>query len=286
MAEITAQMVKDLREKTGAGMGDCKKALVESEGDINGAIEYLRKKGAASVAKRADRSANEGLVVTRTKEDGKKAIVVEINSETDFVAKNADFLNFANTVADALIANDVVDMDSLLALTLNGDTVQAHFNDILAKFGEKIEIRRFKSINSNGFIADYTHAGSKLAVLVEVSASELNELSKKLLREIAMQVAAMNPMYIDRSFATQEQINKEIEIYTEQAVAEGKKPEIAQKVATGRLEKYFQEQCLVEQTFVKDPSKTVNDVLKEISAEVGNEVTIKNFIRYFLGENN
>lgn len=284
MVEITAQMVKELRNKTGAGMGDCKKALVEAEGDINSANEILRKKGAATVAKRADRSANEGLVLSRTSEDGKKAIIVEINSETDFVAKNAEFISFSHIVADALINNAVNNIDELMNVKVGFETLLGLYNEILAKFGEKIQIRRFETINTDGFVTDYVHAGSKLAVLVEANTPNFTDEGKKVLRDIAMQIAAMNPIFVDRSVVTQAHIDKEIEIYTEQAIAEGKKPEIAVKIANGKLDKFYQEQCLVEQTFVKDPSKNINDVVKGISTEMGTDVKIKSFRRYFLGE--
>ena len=284
MSQITPQMVKELREKTGAGMGDCKQALTDSNGDMQAAIEVLRKKGAASAAKRADRAANEGLVITRTSPDGKVAAMVEICCETDFVARNAEFDKYANNVADALFANNPANLDELLALSVAGDTVQGLHNEILAKFSERIEIRKFQKIVTDGYVAEYVHAGSKLGVLIEISEAEPNEKAKLLIRDIAMQIAAMNPQYIDRDFVTAEHIAKEIEIYKEMAINEGKKPEIAERVATGRLEKFFQEACLVEQAFVKDSAKTIKDVVKEISNEYGKEVKVNKFLRFFLGE--
>lgn len=284
MADISAQLVKTLREKTGAGMGDCKKALVESDGDMDKAIEILRKKGAASAAKRADRTANEGLIAPRTSADSKAACVVEINCETDFVARNPEFEAYVNTVADTLIANPVNTLDELLQLNVGKDTIQGMHNEILAKFSERIEIRRFKYMKSTGSFATYLHAGSKLAVLVEVSAPTLNAAALSLVRDIAMQIAAMNPQFIDRSIVTQETLDKEKEIYTQQAVDSGKKQDIAERIAIGKLEKFFQEQCLMEQTFVKDANKTVTDVVKQISQECGEDVKILSFTRYFLGE--
>jgi len=280
---VTAQMVKDLRDKTGAGMADCKKALDEANGDMSAAIDVLRKRGAASAAKRADRSTNEGLIVAKTSADNKSAAIVEINCETDFVARNEEFMEFASQIGDAVLAHNYTSVDEILAVNIGGKTLGDLYNEMLAKFSERIGIKRFTRIEtSSGTIASYIHAGSKLAVLLEINAVA-NEKGLALMRDIAMQVAAMNPMFIDRSTVNTEAIDKEIEIYREQAILEGKKPEIADRVATGRLEKFYQEQCLVEQSFVKDSSKTINDVVKEISAEVGSDVKILSFYRYFLG---
>ncbi|MFA6570466.1 MAG: translation elongation factor Ts [Bacteroidota bacterium] len=284
MAQITPQLVKELRDKTGAGMGDCKNALQESDGDMQKAIEILRKKGAASAAKRADRSANEGLVISKVTDDKKTAVIVEINCETDFVSRNAEFERFANSVAGALLLNDAANLDELLKLTFEGNTVQDILNDMLAKFSEKIEIRRFEKIKSDGYIADYIHAGSRLSVLVESSTDKISDKAHAHLRDIAMQIAAMKPTFIHREQVSAEQIEKEKEIEKEKAITEGKKPEIADRIATGKLEKFFQEQCLLEQTFVKDPAKTIADVIKEISADLGVDINIKSFRRYFLGE--
>ncbi len=284
MAQVSAQLVKELREKTGAGMGDCKKALDETQGDIQAAIEILRKKGAASVAKRADRSANEGLVIALTSQDGHKAIIVEVNCETDFVARNAEFDNYAKQIANALLNNKVSSIEEAMETMADGKKLIDLHNEILAKFSEKIEIRRHEIIETRGFVADYIHAGNKLAVLVEVSAAALGESAYSKLRDVAMQIAAMNPAFVSRNQVDQVTLDKEKEIYMQQAVDSGKKPEIAEKIATGKLEKFYQENCLLEQTFVKDGNKTITDVMKEISAECGSEVSILSFRRYFLGE--
>lgn len=285
MSEITPQMVKTLREKTGAGMADCKKALVDANGDMNEAIEILRKKGAASAAKRADRVASEGIIATRLSDDRKLAAIVEVNCETDFVARNAEFESYVNKVADALLGNEINNVDELMKIKVNGDTIEGIHNEILAKFGEKIDIRRFERIKSEGTIATYNHAGNKLAVVIEVSAPNLNDTAFALLRDIAMQIAAMNPQFIDRNDVDQATLAKEKEIYVQQAIDSGKPADIADRIATGKLEKFYQEQCLVEQSFVKDPNKTVNDVVKEISNIAGCEVKILSFRRYLLGEN-
>jgi elongation factor Ts len=284
MAEITPQLVKSLRDKTGAGMGDCKNALVEAEGDMQTAIEILRKKGAASAAKRADRSAKEGMIYALVNKQSTKGVIVEVNSETDFVARNAKFEEYVKIVADTLLSSNAKTIEELMAEKVGSDTIQGLHNEILAKFSENISVRRFDSIVTENYVTSYIHTGSKLAVLIEASIQNPSEAAAELLHDIAMQVAAMNPLFIDRSQASQEKIQKEIEIYKELAIAEGKKPEMAERIAQGKLEKFFQEQCLVEQTFVKDGNKTIKNVLDEISADFGSEVKILKFVRYFLGE--
>lgn len=284
MANITPQMVKELREKTGAGMGDCKKALEATAGDMAAAIDELRKKGAASAAKRSDRSANEGLIVAKTTDDGKIAVIAEVNCETDFVGRNQEFVNYGETIADALLANNVTDVPSLMKLNYKNDTIEGIHNEILAKFAEKIEIRRFEKLTTNGYISSYIHAGSKLAVLIELNLTNPSDKSKGLIRDIAMQIAAMNPSFVDRSKVTQEVIDREMTIYREQAITEGKPQQMADRIAQGRLDKFYQDACLVEQAFVKDSKKTVKDVVAEISADAGSEVSVLSFRRYFLGE--
>lgn len=285
MSNITPLMVKSLRDKTGAGMADCKKALEENNGNMEEAISYLRKKGAASAAKRAEREAKEGAIVARTSEDGKKAVLVEVNSETDFVAKNASFVEYTQVVADALINSDATTAEELMKINVNNNSIENLHNDILAKFSEKIEIRRMKRINTNGYIESYVHAGGKLAVLVEISNDKLGENGKLLLRDIAMQIAAMSPLYVDKADVTQDTLDKEKVIYIEQAIAEGKKPEIAERIATGKIEKYYEDFCLMQQNFVKDGNKKIADVVAEIAKEINGEVKILSFIRYTLGGN-
>ncbi|GAB1372708.1 translation elongation factor Ts [Candidatus Kapaibacterium sp.] len=284
MAEISALMVKNLRDKTGAGMADCKKALVEADGDMNLAIEILRKKGAASAAKRADKSANEGMIIAQANSAGNVASIIEINCETDFVARNAEFVNYVTTVANAYLDNAVGSVDELFALSYNGTKILDLHNEILAKFSEKIEARRMGRWVSEGFISSYIHAGNKLAVLLEVSAPNLNEDAQLLVRDIAMQIAAMNPQFINREQVDNVTLAKEVEIYKQQAIEQGKKEEIAEKIAQGRLEKFYTENCLIEQAFVKDGGMTVTDVLKKVSDLVGTEVKVTRFLRYALGE--
>ena len=284
MVQITPQLVKELREKTSAGMSDCKKALVEANGDLKEAIEILRKKGAASAAKRSDRSANEGIVISKVNESSSEAAIVELNCETDFVARNQDFVDYAEKLVNTVLNTKVKTMEELLNQKISDDTVQDIHNEILAKFSENISIRRFEFIESKGYIANYIHPGSRLSVLVELSCKNPNEKAKSLIHDIAMQIAAMNPSYISRDDVQAEHLQKEVEIYKEHAINEGKKPEIAERIAQGRVEKFFQEQCLLEQAFVKDAAKTVKDVVDEISKEMEAEVKILSFRRYFLGE--
>ncbi len=278
MADISAKLVMELRNKTGAGMADCKKALVENDGDIEKSIDYLRKKGAASAAKRSDRDTNEGLIVTRLSADGKTAALLSITCETDFVALNQDFIDYVNNVADALISSSASTPEELMKVTLNGTSVESLHNSILAKFSERIGISKIERINSAGTVVSYIHNGSKLAVLLDVNIS-LNDANTLIAKDIAMQVAAMNPQFVDRNFVTQDVLDKEKEIYVDQAIAEGKKPEIAERVAQGRVEKFYKENCLIEQAFVKDGNKTVADILKDIDANA----KINNFYRVSIG---
>jgi len=282
---ISAQDVKSLRDRTGAGMADCKKALEEANGDMNGAIEILRKKGAATAAKRADKAANEGVVATAISEDRSRAAMVEVNCETDFVARNEEFSSFTRKLAQYVLDNEPADMDALLAGEMEGKSVQTWLNELLGKFSERIEIKRFELVRTDGgFVADYVHNGDKLGVLVELSGNGNPEKAGAIARDIAMQVAAMNPAYVKREEIPQNVLDKEREIYLEQVVNEGKKPEFAEKIITGRLEKFYADACLLEQTFVKDSSKLIRDVLADFSKEAGSDVTVVRFTRFNLGE--
>lgn len=284
MANITPKQVKELREKTGAGMADCKKALVESDGDMKKAIEFLREKGAASAAKRADKAANEGLVIAKTNNGGKNAVIVELNCETDFVAKNQEFVDYVNKIADTLLNEKIENVDTLMKAKVGDDTIEGLHNEILAKFSEKIEIRRFTQLETNGYIESYNHAGNRLGVLIEVNSDKISEDGKSMVRDIAMQIAAMNPGFVNRNEVDSETLEKEKALYYKQAIEQGKKEDIANRIATGRLEKFYSENCLIEQVFVKDSKKTIKDVLKQISDDAGDTVDIVKFYRYSLGE--
>ncbi len=280
---ISAQDVKSLRDRTGAGMGDCKKALEEAGGDMDAAIEVLRKKGAATAAKRADKDANEGVVATAISADRTRAAIVEVNCETDFVARNVEFSDFVRKLADHVVNAEPTSIEELMASSIDGATVETLLNDLLAKFNERIEIRRFEIVKTEGgFVADYVHNGDKLGVLVEFQGAG-DEGVSAVGRDVAMQIAAMNPQYVRREEVPQEALDKEREIYSEQMRNEGKKEEIIGKIVEGRIEKYYADVCLLEQSFVKDSSKAVNEVLKE-QAGGDNAPTVVRFIRYNLGQ--
>lgn len=284
---ISATQVKELREKTGAGMVDCKKALEEANGDFQKAIELLRKKGAAVAAKRAEKAANEGLILTRIFNNGSSAVIVEINCETDFVAKSEDFVSFANFVLDTLVQNKPADVSSLLQLSINGKNVQDELNALIGKIGEKIEISRFAYDNvDNGLIVDYIHHGSKLGVLVSaenVPQDKISEL-QPILKDIAMQIAAMRPITIYREEVDKSIIEKELEIYKELARKEGKPEQVLEKIAMGKLNKFYEENCLVEQIFVKDNTKKVGNLIEEFNKKNNSQVKLVRFKRFHLSD--
>ncbi len=280
---ITAAQVNELRQKTGAGMMDCKKALTEADGNFEKAIEILRKKGAAVAAKRADRNANEGIVLTKVADDNKKAFMVEVNCETDFVAKSNDFLEFADTVLKTVVEYEPKNMEELLSKNGLADKL----SDIIGKIGEKIEVSRFIIVTTeNGLVNDYVHHGNKLAILVHaenVGSSNADEL-KTLLRNVAMQVASMNPLVLYREEVPTDTLNKEIEIYKDLARKEGKPENILERIATGKLEKFFEENCLYEQVYVKDNSKKIKDLINEFNKKYNSEVKLVKFYRYHLSD--
>jgi elongation factor Ts len=284
--EITSELIKKLRDKTGAGMMDCKRALEASKGDMEASIEYLRKKGAAVAAKRADRSAKEGMIVTHVSADGKLGVIVEVNCETDFVGRSDDFTNFAGLVAEVVAKHRPASVEVLHGHTTSaGKKVIEHLNDLLAKVGEKIDVRRFDIVDStDGVVSSYTHLGNKIGVLVEFSGLSKEECVKGAGRDIAMQVAAMNPTVIGREQIEKVTVDRELEIYRTQAKNEGKKEQVIERIATGKLEKFYQEVCLLEQTFIKDQGKTIKDVLQETGKAAGITPAIRRFLRFHLGE--
>lgn len=283
---ISAQQVKELREKTGAGMMDCKKALTEAEGDFDKAIEILRKKGASVAAKRAERTANEGLVLTNVYNDGKSAAIVEVNCETDFVAKSDDFVAFANTVMDTIVTQKPADLDALLACEVEGRKISDLLTDIIGKIGEKIEVSRFATEDiENGLLVDYVHHGSKLAVLAKVEGqTEATDKLTDVVKDIAMQAAAMKPQYLAIEDVPKDVIEKEIEIYKEISAKEGKPEAILEKIAIGKLNKYYEEVCLIEQSFIKDNAKKVKDVIAEFNKENSSDVKLTKYYRFHLSD--
>lgn len=279
--EITAAMVKELRDKTGAGMMDCKKALSENNGDLQLAIEYLRKKGAATAEKRADRSANEGVVLTDV-ENG-NGIILEVNCETDFVARSEDFLGFSNRALGLVKSQSPADVDALMALQSDGLSLADHLTEIIGKIGEKIEVRRFATFRTDGIVIDYIHPGAKLGVMLEITGSGENEDVRKLGKDLAMQVAAMNPVAIDRDAVPVEVREKELEIYRQQAAEQGKPENMLDRIAEGKLNKYFQEFTLLEQTFLRDTTKTVKEQVEEVAKTVGSGLKVVRFERFQVG---
>ncbi|GLC82125.1 translation elongation factor Ts [Lacrimispora brassicae] len=289
MAAVTAGMVKELREMTGAGMMDCKKALAETDGDMDKAVEFLREKGLAAASKKAGRIAAEGLVTTVVSEDGKSAAIVEVNSETDFVAKNAQFQGYVADVAAQVLVSQTKDMDAFLAETWTKDsslTVAQALSSQIAVIGENMNIRRFEKIVTDGVVVDYIHGGGRIGVLIEADAEVVNDAVKEALKNIAMQIAALTPKYVKRDEISQEFIDHEMEILKVQAKNENpdKPDNILEKMIVGRLNKELKEFCLVDQAYVKDGDLTVGKYLEQVSKEVGGKVEVKKFVRFETGE--
>jgi len=269
---ITAGLVKELRERTGAGMMDCKKALVEVEGDLEQAADLLRKAGQAKADKKASRVAAEGLVLVKAASGGGAHVVLEINSETDFVAKDENFVRYAETVAEAVLSGSPADVEALMSLEVGGKSLETLRQDLVAKIGENVSVRRFARVASDRLVGAYAHMG-RIGVLVEIDGGTV-----ELARDLAMQVAATSPRYVSPDEVPEEALAKEREILAAQASQEGKPEEIVQKMVEGRLRKYLDEVTLAGQPFVKDPDKRVRDLLAE------SEATVVGFLRYEVGE--
>ncbi|EXG86508.1 MULTISPECIES: translation elongation factor Ts [Lacrimispora] len=289
MAAVTAGMVKELREMTGAGMMDCKKALAETDGDMDKAVEFLREKGLAAASKKAGRIAAEGIVTTVVSEDGKSAAIVEVNSETDFVAKNAQFQTYVADVATQVLTSQATDMEGFLAETWTQDnslTVAQALSSQIAVIGENMNIRRYEKIVTEGVVVDYIHGGGRIGVLIEADAEVVNDTVKEALKNIAMQIAALTPKYVKRDEIPQDFIDHEMEILKVQAKNENpdKPDNILEKMIVGRLNKELKEFCLVDQAYVKDGDLTVGKYLEQVSKEVGGKVDVKKFVRFETGE--
>ena len=286
MANISAQLVKELREMTGAKMMDCKKALVQTEGDIEKAIEFLREKGLADAAKKSGRVAAEGIVKTYISEDKKKGSVVEFNCETDFVAANDEFLGFANKVAEIAANSNATTVEELSAEKCDGEsTIDEVRTALVAKLGENMTVRRFVRFSvENGAIQSYIHAAGKIGVLVQLGCENNSPVLLEVAKDVAMHIAAVNPLFLDSSAVDAETLEKEREIYRVQAQNEGKPANIVEKMVEGRVKKYLKEVCLVEQVFVKNPDFTITKYLEEKSKEVGATITIEKFARFERGE--
>jgi len=278
MTKITAKEVNDLRKRTGAGMMDCKNALVESNGDIEKAIDYLRKKGQKLASKRADRNASEGIVLAKTNAENNFATLIMLNCETDFVAKNQDFIDFINTVLDKSIETKPNSLDELKAMNINGRTVADNLTDMVGKIGEKMEIPHYEFIESP-IVFSYNHHGNRLATIMGMNNSSVASIDQ-MGRELSMQIAAMNPIAIDKDDIDQKVIEREMEIGKEQALQEGKPEELAEKIAAGKLNKFYKENTLLNQDFIRDTKKTVRQYLSENDKDLA----ITAFKRLMLGE--
>ncbi len=262
MSTITAADINKLRQATGAGMLDCRKALTESNGDFEAAIDWLRKQGQKVAAKRSDREAKEGVILAKTTADNKAGIVLCISCETDFVSKNAEFVAFANSIADAAVAHNVKSAEELNNVEINGAKVADLINDKLASIGEKIEVSKFARIEAP-YVSSYIHGANRMGVLVG-----LTKTSEEAGKDVAMQIAAMNPLAVDESSIPADVIAREKDIAIEMVKAEGKPAEMAEKIAMGKLNKFFKDNTLMAQAFVKDNNKSVADYLKSIEADL------------------
>lgn len=285
--KITAQMVKELRERTGAGMMNCKKALTETDGDMDKAIEVLREKGLAAAAKKAGRVAAEGLVDTYISEDGKKGAIVEVNCETDFVASNEDFVNLTKNVAKQAALTDATTIEELSAEKYIGDntiTVKDAVTNLIAKLGENMSFRRFEKFSTeSGTLVNYIHGGGRIAVLVQVEGGN-SPAVKDVAKELALQIAAVNPQYITSDEVPEDALNKEREIYREQSLNEGKPEKIVDKIVEGKVKKYYKEVCLIEQPWIRDQDQSIKKFLSDKSKEIGSELKVVKFTRFEKGE--
>ncbi len=289
---VTACMVKELREMTGAGMMDCKKALNETNGDMDAAVEFLRKNGQAKAEKKAGRIAAEGIVMAEVKDD-KVAAIVEVNSETDFVAKNAEFQGFVKAVVEQAMETEAADMDAFMAENWKEDaskTVKDALTEKISVIGENLSIRRFEKVVSDGCVVAYIHGGGRIGVLVEADTDVVNDEIKTCLKNVAMQVAAMSPKYVSREEVSEEYMEHEKEILLAQAKKENEesnkpKPDnIIEKMIVGRLNKELKEICLLDQVYVQDGDLTVAKYVEKVAKETGANLSVKKFVRFETGE--
>ena len=286
---ITAAQVKELREMTGAGMMDCKKALTATDGDMDKAVEFLREKGLATAQKKASRVAAEGLCKTLVADDEKNAVVVEVNSETDFVAKNADFQAYVKAVVNQALTTKAANMDEFMAEAWNEDaakTVKDVLTEKIAVIGENLNISRFEKVETEGCVVSYIHGGGRIGVLVEADTDVVNDEIKACLKNVAMQVAAMSPKYVSRDEVDQDFLEHEKEILLAQAKKENpNKPDnIIEKMIIGRLNKEMKEICLLDQVYVQDSDLTVAKYVEKVAKENGANVAVKKFVRFETGE--
>ena len=272
---ITSALIKELRERTGAGMLDCKKALEENNGDVEKAIDWLREKGIAKAAKKSGRIAAEGLVFGAVTPDRKKGVVLEFNSETDFVAKNEEFKSFGEKLVELSLKHDVTSEDELKALEVDGKTIDFILTELIAKIGENMNLRRVKAVTTTGFLETYIHLGGKIGVLLDLNGEATPENIEKA-KGVAMHIAAMDPKYLAPEEVTTDDLDREREISRKQLEEEGKPANIIEKILDGKMRKFYEENCLIKQKFVRDDSVTIEDFIKPL--------TINGFTRFKVGE--
>lgn len=282
---VTAALVKELRERTGAGMMDCKKALVETDGNIDKAIEVLREKGLSKAAKKSGRIAAEGLVRIAYNDDNSESAIVEINSETDFVAKNDEFITFVEDIANMALLHGEKDMDEFMSVDFNGKPISGVLTDKIAKIGENMNIRRYKKLATDGVVyTGYTHGGGRIGVIVgiktDASADEISRVGK----DVAMQIASMDPKFISDKDVDPEYLENEKRILTQEVLNEGKKPEIVDKIVAGKIKKELKEVCLLDQPFVKDGDMSVGQYIADAAKEIGKSMEVVEMLRYEVGE--
>ena len=290
MATITAQLVKELRDRTGAGMMECKNALVESDGDIEKAIDILRTRGLAAAVKKEGRETNEGVVIAEVSEDGKLAALAEVNCETDFVGTNEVFRAFAKQVVDAVAATDPADVEDLKQKEIDGQKIEDLLVEQIHKIGENMQISRFARFESDGstHMDSYIHAGGKIGVIAEFAAADAETFStdafKEMAHDVVMHIAATAPLEVSREDVAADVVEHELSIYKAQAAESGKPENIQEKMAEGRLEKFYKQSVLLEQEFVKDPSQAVKDIVSAASKTAGDEISVVRFERFVLDE--
>jgi len=288
MSEISASLVKQLREQTGAGMMECKKALVEANGSVEEAIVILRKRGLASAAKKSSRATKQGLIVAQVGTDAKTGVLVEVNCESDFVARTDDFQEFSSKLAGVVGSGTYADVNAILGAPLDGGTVEDFLKAKIAKLGENMSIARFSRIDTDGVVGSYIHPGAQLGVLIELGTNLGGAAAsadfQELVKDVAMQIAAADPKFIRREDVTADVIEKEKEIQKARVIAEGKPEKVAEKIVEGRMGKYYEEICLLEQPFIKEGSITVGELVKQKAKALGTEIQIVRFARYKVGE--
>ena len=282
---VTAALVKELRERTGAGMMDCKKALVETDGDIEKAIDYLREKGIMKAQKKAGRIAAEGLVRVAFGEGNKTASIVEVNSETDFVAKNEEFIEFVEDLAKEVLVKGNMPMEQFVAEPFGEGTVQETLTAKVAKIGENLSIRRFAKVEEDGVVyVGYTHGGGRIGVIVGIKTDAAADEIAAVGKDVAMQVASMNPKFVNEDGVDPEYLENEKKILTEQVLNEGKKPEMVERIVAGKIKKELKEVCLLDQPFVKDGDVSVQQYVANAAKEIGKDMEVVSMIRYEVGE--